>query len=60
MKEELCVLLLVALAASTGPAAAQDWPNKPVKWILSQPAGASPDITARLVADRLSRMWGSR
>src|SRR5213592_1102595 len=52
-----CVLLFLALAAATGPAAAQDWPSKPVKWILSQPAGASPDITARLVADRLSKMW---
>jgi tripartite-type tricarboxylate transporter receptor subunit TctC len=48
------------LAAATGPAAAQDWPGKPVKWILSQPAGASPDITARLVADRLSKMWGQQ
>src|SRR6266705_3200252 len=52
-----CVLLAIALAATAGPAAAQDWPSKPVKWILSQPAGASPDITARLVADRLSKMW---
>src|SRR4029077_9033915 len=31
-----------------------------VRWILSQPSGASPDITARLVADRLSRMWGQQ
>jgi len=51
-------LLAIALAAAAGPAAAQDWPSKPVKWILSQPAGASPDITARLVAERLSKIWG--
>jgi tripartite-type tricarboxylate transporter receptor subunit TctC len=60
MKQVFRALSLVALAASFGHAAAQDWPNKPVKWILSQPAGASPDITARLIADRLSKMWGQQ
>jgi len=60
MKKPSRVLLLAAFAAAIGPAAAQDWPNKPVKWILSQPAGASPDITARLVADRLAKMWGQQ
>src|SRR6267143_103217 len=35
-----CLLLLLALAAANAPAVAQDWPNKPVKWILSQPADA--------------------
>src|SRR5262249_56679082 len=38
-------------------AAAQDSPARPVHWILSQPAGSSPDISARLVADGLSKMW---
>jgi len=60
MKQVFRALSLVALAAGFGHAAAQDWPNKPVKWILSQPAGASPDITARLIADRLSKMWGQQ
>ncbi len=60
MKQAARTLLGIALTAAAGLAAAQDWPNKPVKWILSQPAGASPDITARLVADRLSKMWGQQ
>src|SRR5260370_41195705 len=60
MKKRSRTLLLAALAAAICPAAAQDWPSKPVKWILSQPAGASPDITARLVADRLAKMWGQQ
>jgi tripartite-type tricarboxylate transporter receptor subunit TctC len=60
MKHVARTLLLVASIAAAGPAAAQDWPNRPVHWILSQPAGASPDITARLVADRLSKMWGQQ
>ena len=37
---------------------AQAWPSKPVRLIVSQAAGTSPDIAARLVADRLGRLWG--
>jgi hypothetical protein len=29
-----------------------------VRWILSQPAGSSPDATARLISERLARQWG--
>lgn len=34
------------------------WPSRPVKWILSQPAGSGPDILARYVAEQLSKTWG--
>jgi tripartite-type tricarboxylate transporter receptor subunit TctC len=42
-----------------GPALAQNaaWPQRPVKFILSQPAGSGPDIIARYVADQLARSW---
>lgn len=36
----------------------QNWPARPIKWILSQPAGAGPDILARFVAENLSRRMG--
>ena len=49
--------LLLALAAAL-PAAAQTWPVRPVRVILSQPPGSSPDILARLLGERLSRQWG--
>ena len=39
-------------------AAAQSWPQKPVKFILSLGPGSGADIGARLYADRLTRMWG--
>jgi hypothetical protein len=35
-----------------------NWPNRPIKWIVSQPAGAGPDILARYIADQLARSWG--
>ncbi len=37
---------------------AQAWPARPIKWILSQPAGSGPDILARFVADNLGRRLG--
>lgn len=40
------------------PAAAQQWPDKPVRVILSVPAGATPDFTARLIFPGLSQQLG--
>ena len=36
---------------------AQDYPNRPVTIISPAAAGNSPDVTMRLVADRLTQMW---
>jgi tripartite-type tricarboxylate transporter receptor subunit TctC len=53
---------LMALSAILGkPTFAQspsNWPQRPVKWIVSQPAGAGPDILARVIAEGLSKTWG--
>ena len=51
--------LLPALLAS-GPAAAQTqpWPSKPVKMVVSWPAGGGGDVVARLLAERMSRNIG--
>jgi len=48
---------LAALAAVQG-ASAQSWPTRPVKFIISQPPGAGPDILARYLGEHLSRLWG--
>lgn len=49
-------------AAALGPgrwSAAQDkWPDKPIKLVLSQPAGSGPDNVARLLGDRLAQAFG--
>jgi tripartite-type tricarboxylate transporter receptor subunit TctC len=34
------------------------WPDKPVKFILSQPPGSGPDNVARLMSERLAKLWG--
>lgn len=52
---------LLALGAALAlPAAlrAQGWPDKPIKWVLSQPPGSGPDNVARFLGDRLTKAWG--
>jgi tripartite-type tricarboxylate transporter receptor subunit TctC len=48
-------LLVLPLAS---PAAAQTWPSKPVRFIVSLGPGSGADIGARLLADRLQTRWG--
>jgi tripartite-type tricarboxylate transporter receptor subunit TctC len=39
-------------------AIAQDWPQRPVTFIVSQSAGASPDVMARMITNKLSAALG--
>ena len=50
-------LCLTALAASP-LARAQAWPDKPIKFVLSQPPGSGPDNVARILGERLARSLG--
>ncbi len=49
--------VLSALASLPSLAQAQSFPAKPVRYVVAFAAGDSPDIVARLMGDRLSRMW---
>ncbi len=40
------------------PAAAQSWPQRPVKIVVPYGAGSSPDVLARVLNDRLSARLG--
>ena len=62
-----CALALLAFhpAASWAQAApstssGQAYPLKPVRYVVPFPAGGSPDIIARLIAERFTRMWGQQ
>ncbi|MFL6822425.1 MAG: Bug family tripartite tricarboxylate transporter substrate binding protein [Xanthobacteraceae bacterium] len=50
---------LMALA-SLASAQAQDFPARPVRIITHSAPGGSPDALLRIVADRLSQMWGQQ
>lgn len=53
-------LFLLALLAGFAEAHAQTWPTRPIKMIVSFPAGSAPDIVCRFVSDRLSRAVGQQ
>src|SRR5207302_3681977 len=49
---------LMGAAICATPVAAQPYPNAGVKLIVPVPAGGVTDTMARIVAQRLSEMWG--
>ena len=55
------VVLGLAFALATADAAAQDaqtYPNRPVRIVVPFPAGGPTDILSRVIAQRLSEVWG--
>jgi tripartite-type tricarboxylate transporter receptor subunit TctC len=60
MKIEMMRLTLVLLAALLGqsPAAAQEWPSKTVRIVVPFGPGSTPDMVARLIADRMQSKLG--
>jgi tripartite-type tricarboxylate transporter receptor subunit TctC len=46
--------LAAGAAAIVLPARAQDWPARPIKLVVPFPAGSSPDIVARIIAEPLA------
>ncbi len=53
-------LFAVAFAFFVAGAWAQDWPQKPVRIIVPFPPGGATDISARLVGEKLSQIWGQQ
>jgi tripartite-type tricarboxylate transporter receptor subunit TctC len=54
LKNWLAVLLLALCL----PAAARDFPERPVRLIVPLPPGGATDVMARLVAQKLEAAWG--
>lgn len=57
-RREIVRSLAALPLAAWGAARAQAWPDRPIKWVLSQPAGSGPDNVARLLGERLQKAWG--
>ena len=53
MKSILLALLFAAAAAS-----AQEWPGKPIRWVVPFPPGGSLDIISRILQNRMSEGLG--
>jgi tripartite-type tricarboxylate transporter receptor subunit TctC len=55
----LACIALATLAGLGSPAAsAQDYPNKPIRFIVPTPPGAGPDVDIRQMAPRLGQLLG--
>ena len=56
----LFALVVTVLALAGIAAMAQDYPTKPVKWVVPYPPGGTTDILARLVGQYLSEHLGQQ
>ena len=54
----VCAGLLIALAGSA--MAQQDYPRKPIRWIVPYVPGGATTILARLVGEKLTAAWGQQ
>src|SRR4051812_29811705 len=52
------VLVAALVCLLAGPAAAQNWPTRPVTMIVPFPAGGPVDLVGRLFSQRLSEILG--
>jgi tripartite-type tricarboxylate transporter receptor subunit TctC len=53
-----CLIAAIAVPPWTAPSQAQTWPQRTVRIIVPVPSGSSPDVAARLFAERLAVRWG--
>jgi tripartite-type tricarboxylate transporter receptor subunit TctC len=54
------LICLLSIATGVAPAAAADYPNRPVRWLIGFAAGGPVDIVARILAQWLSEHFGQQ
>lgn len=58
MRRLVALFALTSVLIASSQASAQNWPQRPVTFIVSQSAGASPDVMARMIATKLGAALG--
>ena len=58
MRKLLPRLITALVAATAGPALAQSYPVKPVRFIVTYPAGGSSEVMSRVIGQQLTEYWG--
>ncbi len=54
------IAALMGVLVTAAAACAQDYPNKPIRFIVPSAAGGTPDINARLLASELVKQMGQQ
>jgi tripartite-type tricarboxylate transporter receptor subunit TctC len=60
MPRGLCALILLGSLAATGATQAQDYPSRPITFMVTAAPGGVTDVVARAVGQRLSEKWGQQ
>ena len=56
----LALAFAAVVSISPGAASAQTFPGKTVRYVVPFGAGGSPDLVARIITERLTRLWGQQ
>lgn len=54
------LVLPVGILAQTGPADAQAYPSRPIRWVVPFPAGGGADRLSRVIGQKLTENWGQQ
>ena len=52
------LIAIVAIAALAPAASAQQYPNKPIRFLIPSPPGGGTDTLGRVIKDGLTELWG--
>jgi tripartite-type tricarboxylate transporter receptor subunit TctC len=58
LRSRLLVAIILAFTPAHTIAARADWPERSIRLLITTPAGGSPDVVGRLVADKLAERLG--
>jgi tripartite-type tricarboxylate transporter receptor subunit TctC len=56
----ICVIAILVAIAPSLCAAAEDYPSKPIRFLVPFPAGGGTDGMARILGTKLTEMWGQQ
>ncbi len=60
IKQSVMASLVVVAALASGAAQSQAYPAKPVRFVVTYPAGGSSDVMARIIGKKLTELWGQQ
>lgn len=59
-KFALLALAVLGTGADATAADAQNYPSRPIRWIVPVPAGSTTDIVSRIVGQKINESWGQQ